>query len=175
MKYRLAGSILALTGMALAQAAANRPTLNVKLGLWESTRTTASTPVMIPPEDQARMSPEQLAKMRAMLDSINAKNQGTKVVQQCLRSGEMAKAFGMIDQFPSCTFNFVTATNTKQEIHMACQNGNVKSTAIFLRNVIDMEHVEGSDQTSSSDGTHNTTKNIKFSARWIAADCGAVK
>jgi Protein of unknown function (DUF3617) len=96
--------------------------LNVKTGEWESTLTNETTGQMpIPQEMIDKMTPEQRAKMEAMMKARGMQGPRTTVTKHCVKKEDLDKPFGNDNK--SCKQNIVTSSATKQEIHLECDMG----------------------------------------------------
>jgi len=151
-------------------AADFRP-LDVKPGEWQTTmngQTTGMPP--IPAEVLARLTPEQRAKMEAMM----AARGGAKstVSKGCLKKEDLDKPFNMSDKtMASCARSLVTSSGSKQEIHVDCNTNGTKSTGIVKLETVDSENVKGSMQLAVNNGDHTMNMNYMFSSRWIGPAC----
>ena len=173
-RVALLSAFLPLAAHGFAQVSGNAAPLAVKTGLWETTRTTERSPHTIPPDQLAKMTPEQQAEARRLMAQVDARSPQQQVVKQCLRPEQLARAFSVMDSLPNCKFTVVSGSSTHQQIHAECANGAMKWTGDFVREVIDAEHVRGSDKTEGTDGVHASNTSRTFTSRWLGPECGTV-
>src|SRR5277367_1227087 len=146
--------------------AADFRTLDVKTGQWETTvsgQTTGMPP--IPDEVLNKLTPEQRAKMQAMMQA----NSGSKptVSRTCMTAKDLEKGFNAADQATSsCSRVVVTSTGSKQEIRMECASGGMKSSGSVKLEAVDSEHVKGGMQMTSSNDGHTMNMNYTFASKW---------
>jgi hypothetical protein len=165
---------MGLTMLACVSAwAADFHALDVKPGQWETTMIGQMTGLpAIPPEVLKQMTPEQRAKMQAVMGGRDAK---PIVSQSCMTKEKMKEAFNMSqDALKSCTTSLTTSLSNKQEIHVECNRDNSKSSGVIKIDAVDSEHIRGSMQmtaTTASDGGHTMNMNYTFTSKWIGAAC----
>jgi Protein of unknown function (DUF3617) len=148
-------------------------TLDVKTGQWETTvsgQTTGMPP--IPDEVLNRLTPEQRAKMQAMMQA----NSGSKptVSRTCMTAKDLEKGFNAAEQSAaasSCSRVVVNSTGSKQEIRMECASGGTKSSGSIKLEAVDSEHVKGSMQMTSSNDGHTMNMNYTFASKWVGPAC----
>jgi len=150
--------------------------LDVKLGLWETTSTSQTSgmpPVNIPPDALARMTPDQRAKVEAMM-----KGQGsprTSTVKSCMTPEKMKRSEMFYEQ-KQCTKTVVTSTGSKLEMRMHCtMEGGAKADGTVRVERINSESTKGSVQMVSTSGDHTMNMNSTFTSKWLGPDCGDVK
>jgi len=148
---------------------------DVKLGLWETTTTFQSSgmpPVSIPPDALARMTPDQRAKVEAMM-----KGQGsarTTTTKSCMTPEKMKRS--EFYEQKQCTKDVVTSTGSKLELRMHCtMEGGAKADGTVRVERINSESTKGSVQIVSTSGEHTMNMNSTFTSKWLGPDCGDVK
>jgi Protein of unknown function (DUF3617) len=148
---------------------------DVKLGLWETTtsvQTSGMAPVNIPPDALARMTPDQRAKVEAMM-----KNQGsprTSTTKSCMTPEKMKRS--EFYEQKQCTKTVVSSTGSKLEMRMHCtMEGGAKADGTVRVEKISSESTRGSVQMTSTSADHTMNMNSTFTSRWLGADCGDVK
>jgi len=148
---------------------------DVKLGLWETTTTFQSSgmpPVSIPPDALARMTPDQRAKVEAMM-----KGQGsatTTTTKSCMTPEKMKRS--EFYEQKQCTKDVVTSTGSKLELRMHCtMEGGAKADGTVRVERINSESTKGSLQIVSTSGDHTMNMNSTFTSKWLGPDCGDVK
>ena len=156
--------------------AADYKPLDVKTGLWENTMTTQMTGMPpIPDELLAKMSPEQRARMEEARKAREAKGAQTSTHKSCITKEDLNKPLNFGDDKGACTRTFTTSTSTRQEIHMECAMGNIKSSGDVKIEALNSETVKGTGQMSSTGGGPGMKMNMTFSGKWLGSDCGDLK
>ena len=142
--------------------------MDVKLGLWE-TKLTNQTDMsaMLPPEVLARLTPEQLAKMRGGAPTTTKHCATKDTINEALASANTNSAR------QNCTRTFVTSTSTKLVVHMECTSGNNKTSGDVQVDVIDRENTKGSMVMTTGAGRGGNIK-MEWTTKWLGADCGDV-
>ena len=144
--------------------------LNVKTGEWESTITSDTSGQMpIPQEMIDKMTPEQRAKMEAMMKARGMQGPRTTVTKHCVKKEDLDKPFG--NENKACKPNRVSSSATKQEIHMECEIGGGKQVGTLKYEAVDSSTVKGSMQMTASNGGRTMNVNSTFSAKWLGPAC----
>jgi uncharacterized protein DUF3617 len=144
--------------------------LNVKTGEWESTISSdTSGQLPIPQEMIDKMTPEQRAKMEAMMKARGMQGPRTTVTKHCVKKEDLDKPFGNDNK--SCKPTIVNSSATKQEIHMDCEVGGGKQVGTLKFEAVDSSTVKGSMQMTASNGGRTMNVNSTFSARWLGPAC----
>ena len=152
-----------------ATLAAQTP-LNVKTGEWESTLTNETTGQLpVPQEMIDKMTPEQRARMEAMMKARGMQGPRTTVTKHCVKKEDLDKPFGNDNK--SCKQTIVTSSATKQEIHMECEMGGGKQVGTLKFEAVDSSTVKGSMQMTASNGGRSMNVNSTFSAKWLGPAC----
>ncbi len=113
MRPILLGLVLLLS--AAVWAADKIQPLNVKTGLWETTRTTTTSGQMpIPPELLARLTPEQRAKMEERMKANSAEKTRASTSKSCMTKEKLEKA-PFSDEQKNCTRTIVRSTSSEAE------------------------------------------------------------
>jgi uncharacterized protein DUF3617 len=150
--------------------------LDVKLGLWETTLTTETSGMPpIPPEMLAKMTPEQKAKMEAMMKQRQAEGPKTQSIKKCMTKEDLNKTTFMGKDDPQCTKTVITSTSHKLEGKMECTYGGGKQSGTFLVETADSGNVKGETHMVMSGGANTMTANSHFTSKWLGAACGDVK
>jgi len=171
MTARLSFSFAAALCCATAWAADPTP-LNVKTGQWESTLTTETAGQLpVPQEMLDKLTPEQRAKMEAMMKARSAQGGRTNTYKSCVRKEDLEKPFGTDEQRKSCKETFVTSSSTRQEIHMECEMGGGKQVGTLKVEAVDSGNVKGSMQMVASNGGRSMNVNSSFSSKWLGPVC----
>ena len=169
-----------LMGMVLISSAAWAQSkfqpLNVKTGLWESTRTsTTSGQMPIPAEFLQKLSPEQRAKVEARMNanSNSAPRTRSFTSKACQTKEKLAEQPFASQQ--ECNETVVSSTGNRMEMKVSCEFGDVQSTGTMKIEAISPEAVKGSGQMTSNGGGHAMTIKTEFSSKWLGPSCGDVK
>jgi Protein of unknown function (DUF3617) len=153
-----------------ATLAAQSIPLNVKTGEWESTMTNeTSGQLPVPQEMIDKMTPEQRARMEAMMKARGMQGPRTTVTKHCVKKEDLDKPFGNDNK--SCKPTIVTSSATKQEIHMECEMGGGKQVGTLKFEAVDSSTVKGSMQMTASNGGRTMNMNSTFSAKWLGPAC----
>lgn len=173
-------TILALAAVLLpvmASAQEIKP-IDVKTGLWETTVTNevsgmpAMTMPQIPPDKLAQLPPEQQARIQAMMKGGSG-GPRTTTAKSCLTREMLDKGLSF-QKDNSCTYKLTNSSSSKQEIHMECSRGNMKSSGDLLLDRIDSEHVKGNANIKST-GSSSISMKMSFDSKFVSSDCGDVK
>ncbi|HEY1335937.1 MAG TPA: DUF3617 domain-containing protein [Bryobacteraceae bacterium] len=165
-----------LCGWTAATAQEVKP-FDAKPGLWEYTSKAEAmnAPAMpqIPEEVLRNMPPERRAQVEAMMKERAAGPPAT-TTKVCITRESLSRplSFG---QDKSCTQKVVSASSTKQEIHVECNRGNTNSSGDMTVERVDAEHAKGSGTVKLGQGDKAYSAKMSFTARWMSADCGDVK
>jgi len=150
--------------------------MDVKPGLWQATVDMPGMPAMpnmptIPPETLARMPAQQRAQIEAMMKGRGA---GSGMTTNFCMSPDQIKRGGPVGAVDkSCTYNVVSSSASKQQMHMECKQGATTSSGDVTVERADSEHITATAvmKTSASD----KPMTVKTALKWLAADCGDVK
>jgi hypothetical protein len=144
--------------------------LNIKTGEWESTVSSDTNGQLpVPQEMIDKMTPEQRAKMEAMMKARGMQGPRTSVTKHCIKKEDLDKPFGNDNK--SCKPTIVTSSATKQEIHMECDMGGGKQVGTLKFEAVDSSTVRGSMQMSASNGGRTMNVNSTFSGKWLGSAC----
>jgi len=161
---------LALALVCTVACNAQTTPLNVKTGEWESTIASDTSGQLPIPQDMLdKMTPEQRAKMEAMMKARGMQGPRTTVTKHCVKKEDLDKPFG--NENKSCKPTIVTSSATKQEIHMECEMGGGKQVGTLKFEAVDSSTVKGSMQMTASNGGRTMNVNSTFSAKWLGPAC----
>jgi hypothetical protein len=156
-------------------AADNFVPLDVKEGLWEMTVThsISGLPTMpnIPPDTLAKMTPEQRARVEAMMTGQPT----TDVNKECITKEKIAKAAAFSSNRGECTRTIVSSTGSRLEVKFHCDEKQSSSDGTFVMNAIARDNVKGSMHAVNNSKGRNLTMDFTFSSKYLTADCGDVK
>ena len=166
----LAALLSAVACMSLS--AADIHALNVKTGQWETTMSgQVSGLPPIPPEVLKQMTPEQRAKIEAMMGARGAK---PTINTSCMTKEKLEKAWNSDQEaMKSCTTTVITSSPSKQEVHVECARQGTKTSGTVKVEALDSEHVRGSIQMTASGAEvgQGMNMNYTFTSKWIGAAC----
>jgi len=152
--------------------------LDVKLGLWETTntfQTSGMPPVSIPPDALARMTPDQRARVEAMMKDQGSGRPKTTTQKSCMTREKMNKQEMFSDNKMDCKRTVVTSSSSKLEMRMQCTTDGTKTNGTFRIEALNSENVKGSMQMATASGDQTMNMNSNFTAKWLGPDCGDVK
>jgi hypothetical protein len=144
--------------------------LNIKPGEWESTVTNeTSGQLPVPQEMLDKMTPEQRAKMEAMMKARGMQGPRSTVTKSCVKQEDLDKPFGHENKF--CKQSIVSSSATKQEIHMECDMGGGKQVGTLKFEAVDSSSVKGTMQMTATNGGRTMNVNSTISAKWLGPAC----
>ena len=156
--------------------AADLTPLNVKTGEWEVTMSGESTGQLpIPQAMLDKLTPEQRAKMEAVMKARGGQGPRTTVRKSCVRKEDLDKPFGKDDERKSCKQTIVNSSATKQEIHMECEMGGGQQSGSLKLETVDSSTVKGVMQMTASNEGRSMNMNYDFSAKWLGPVCSETK
>ncbi len=168
-----AASILFATAALLAQTPAVKPALNVKMGLWETTSTTNVSGDM-PAVDLDKMTPEQKARIQAMMQSMMGPR--TTTVKSCLTREKFDDNtfLGQKDLNMACKRTVGTNTATTLDLTETC-TGDHPATIHLHFTAASPTSVEGTMKTTTTNNGRKMDVDGTIAAKWLGAECGDVK
>ncbi len=156
-------------------AADNITPLNVKEGLWEVTATHSMSgmPVPnIPPDALAKMSPEQRARVEAMVKGSPT----TDVRKDCVTKEKLEQHSAFSNNRGECTRTVVSSTGSKLELKFHCEEKQSSSDGTFLMEAIAPDNVKGTmHMVVNSNKGHTMTMDFTINSKYLGAACGDVK
>ncbi|MBB6092672.1 hypothetical protein HNQ60_001550 [Povalibacter uvarum] len=144
--------------------------LNVKTGLWETKSSLQFSGMPVPKELRQKLTPEQLAKMRADLAAEAAKGPIRETSRDCITAKDLENPFASSNT-KDCKQTIVNTTRTSQEARLVCE-GDYKGTGVLKIQAPTPETMNGTLDIKMSDGTETFTMKGTLSGRWVSADCG---
>jgi hypothetical protein len=156
-----------------AVVAAQKPALNVKMGLWEITATTDIGGQM-PGMDTSKMTPQQKAQMEAAMKGMMGAH--PTVTKTCMTQEKFDKSDFMMTDQPGMTCKQTFSKNTSTAL-----DGTVTCTG--TRSMTGQMHIEASSPTSitstmkssTSEQGKTMTVNMNMTGKWLGAACGDVR
>ncbi len=167
---------LAVLGAVTLWAANTVQPLDVKLGLWETTTVSqVSGMPPISPEMMARMTPEQKAKMEAMMKQRQAQGPQTHTTKKCVTKEDLGKGGWFDKEDQDCTKTVLTSTSHKLDVKLECTKGGGKQSGTLHIEAMDSGNVKGTMQMSATNGTNTMNVNSTMSSKWLGSACGDVE
>jgi hypothetical protein len=169
---------MALTGFALtALAQAADPVKpNIKPGLWEVSISPHVSGEMPIPEDQlAKMTPEQRARLEAMIKAHTANSSTPKVYKECMTPEKIARGFDMDRDDSSCKRKVVSSSSNELTLHDECDKPDQKTVSDVHFEIKGGTQMSGKINVVVSAGAKHMTVNSAMQGKWLSASCGAVK
>jgi len=153
--------------------AAQKPTLNVKLGLWDMSMTIDMSGMMAG-VDMSKMTPEQQAAMASMMrgrgGTMPAIQTKTCMTQEKLDQGAVAPE----RPGTTCTTKIVKATSTSMDYSQTC-TGQVPSTSEMHVEATSPTSVKLTGKTTTAMRGQPQTATVTIVGTWLADACGDVK
>jgi hypothetical protein len=167
---RLAAAACLLPVVALG---ADRP--HVKLGLWEITRESATSGMPSIPEDAlARLPPEARARMEAARGGG-----GPKTSRACVTEKDLDRLVQNTDERErACTRTTVSQTASSLEQSLSCkdpQHPGIEMHGTIKWRLSSPEAATATIDMASAVGDRQMSHHSQLSAKWLGANCGAVK
>ena len=163
---------LATSTLLFAGDKAKKPSqpLNVKTGMWEINLTTNQSGVLpIPPDDLARMSPQQRARFEGALRAQQGSH--TRTYKSCVTEEGLKKGLDFTDRRDrECSQKLISSTSTHAEVQLACDIEGVKGHGTLVYDVVDSEHVKGSSKVVV-EGDSPMTVNSTATSHWLGSSC----
>ncbi len=150
--------------------------LNVKEGLWEVTVTRSMTGMpatpTIPPETLAKMSPEQRARVEAMMKG----GASTDVRKECVTKEKLEKHTAFSNNRGDCTRTVVSSTGRKMEVKFHCEEKQSSSDGTFVMEALGSDNVKGTmHMVINRSGGQPMTMDFTTASKYLGQDCGDVK
>ena len=152
--------------------------LNVKTGQWQSTTSIAvSGSLGIPPEMEAKLTPEQRARMQAAMDRSGSGQTHTTSDKSCLKQEDLTRDpfnAGKNDEGMKCRENLVRSTSSDADVELTCTDprGDTSEFRITFH-AIDQEHVTGTGHGNGKRYGHTSKSDWKMQSKLVQASCPA--
>jgi len=159
-----------------AQSTIKLQSLNIKPGLWESTRTIKRTGEMpIPTELLNRLTPEQRARMEERMKANSGGRTSTETEKHCVTREDLERDRLKIAEAKECTTTVVNSTSTNLRGKIVCETAGMHATGMLELVAADPEHVNGSYHSTVDGNDHTIKLEGTWTSKWLAASCGDVK
>ena len=143
--------------------------LNIKTGLWEVTYTRNSSGEMpIPAEYAAKLTPEQLARMRAaMKNSANSSHSYKSCVKKEDVDGSLLNSGDS-----QCKVTILKSTSSEVDGKMSCSlEGGMHGDGTMNMEAPDNEHTKGITHLTVTGNGQTFKTDATISSKWISSDC----
>ncbi len=174
MKKIILASVAVLCPFA-AWAADDIKPFDGKPGLWETSSTMQISGMampQIPPEQLAKMPPQQRAQLEAMMAQMGG---GKPIVSKsCMTKDSFHFDTGMGAR-ENCTQKVLSQTSSSMTIHVECSRDKGTSSGDLTVERIDAEHSKGSMVMKATESGRPINMNMSFTTKWLSSDCGDVK
>ena len=152
--------------------------LDVKPGLWETTVTSQTSGMPpIPPEALARLTPEQRARMEAVLKQREAQGPKTNTTKSCATKDQIDNMFSSFNDNvrQNCKSTVIRSSSTEEDLRLDCSQNNTQVTMNVHVQAINSENVKGTVQMNASGGDNKMNTQTSLTAKWLGSDCGDLK
>jgi Protein of unknown function (DUF3617) len=148
--------------------------LNVKAGLWESTRTwTTSGQMPIPEGMLDRLTPEQRARFEERMKANSSAKTHTTDDKHCVTKEDLQKPPKFTDS-ADCTWTLLESSDTRAKGSAICQVEGMKMTGNGEFQAPDQEHMTATIHLTSTGGGHSMTTDATIASKWLGSGCGSV-
>jgi hypothetical protein len=159
-----------------SQPAAKLQPLNVKPGLWESTRTIKRAGEMaIPAEMLNRLTPEQRARMEERMKANSTARTNSTTEKHCVTQEDLERDRLKLAEARECTTTVLNSTSTSVKAKLVCEIEGMHATGTLELLAVDPEHVNGSYQSTINGNGHPMNVEATWTAKWLGSSCGNVK
>lgn len=150
--------------------------LDIKTGLWEITTTNLMSGMPpIPPETLARMTPEQRARFEESMKATMSGKPKTTTRKDCVTREKLNKDYLFGEERKQCTRTVITASSSKTEMKMQCQEENMKMDGTVRMEVLSSEQVKGTVKMMATGSGRTMNVDVDFNARYLGPVCGDTK
>jgi hypothetical protein len=159
-----------------ANPAAKVQPLNIKPGLWESTRTINRTGALpIPAEMLSRLTPEQRARMEERMKANSAAHTSTTTEKHCVTNEDLEKERLKLAESKECTTTVLNSTSTTVKAKLVCDQQGMHATGTLELMAADPEHVNGSYRSAVNADGHTMNVEGDWTSKWLDSSCGNVR
>lgn len=158
------------------QSAAKLQPLNIKPGLWESTRTINRTGQLpIPAEMMNRLTPEQRARMEERMKANSAAHTNTTTEQHCVTKEDLEKDRLKLAETKECTTTVLNTTTSTVKAKFVCEQEGMHATGTLELIAADPEHLKGSYRSIADANGHTMNVDGTWTSKWLGSSCGSVR
>lgn len=150
--------------------------LNIKPGLWESTRTIKTAGEMpIPAELMNRLTPEQRTRMEERMKAHSAGRSNTTTERHCVTREDLEKDRLNLAEAKECTTTVLNSTSTSVRAKLVCDVEGMHATGSLELVAADPEHLNGSYHSTMNANGHTRNVDGTWTSKWVGASCGNTK
>lgn len=144
--------------------------LNVKTGAWEMTTTTLITGMPVPAEALAKMTPEQRARMEAML-AARAGKPSTHVSKSCVTKEDLDQDSMIKSDNVDCKKDIISRSTTKIVVTETCNAPHASTSNVTISAETPENVVANMDmmQAGASGKIH-----VDVDGRWLGSSCAGI-
>ena len=169
-------SAKAMRASADSQSGAKQQSLNIKPGLWESTRTIKRTGALpIPAEMLNRLTPEQRARMEERMKANSAAHTNTTTEQHCVTKEDLEQGRLKLAEANECTTTVLNSTSTSVKARIVCDQEGMHATGALELVAADPEHLNGSYHSAANADGHTMNVESTWTSKWLGSSCGIVR
>jgi hypothetical protein len=159
-----------------SQTAAKVQPLNIKPGLWESTRTINRTGTLpIPAEMLSRLTPEQRARMEERMKANSAAHTSTTTEKHCVTKEDLEKDRLKLAETKECTTTVLNSTSTTVNAKFVCDQEGMQATGTLELVAADPEHLNGTYHSTANADGHTMNVAGNWTSKWLGSSCGNVR
>jgi hypothetical protein len=149
--------------------------LNLKPGLWESTRTwTTSGQMPIPAGMLDRLTPEQRARFEERMKANSSAKTHTDDDKHCVTKEDLQQPPKFTER-ADCTWTLLESSDTRARGSASCQVEGMNMTGNGDFQAPDQEHMTATIHLISTGGGHSMTTDATIASKWLGSSCGNVK
>ena len=150
--------------------------LNIKPGLWESTRTIQTTGAMpIPAELMNRLTPEQRARMEERMKAHSSGHSNTTTEKHCVTKEDLEKDRLKLAEAKECTTTVLNSTSSSVRAKLVCDTEGMHASGNLELIAADPEHLNGSYHSTMNGNGHTMNVEGTWASKWLGASCGNTK
>ena len=173
MKAMLAFAVLATS---LLWAADKRQPLNIKVGLWESSASSASSgPPPIPQEMLDKMPEAQRSQIEQAMKSRGGASPTAMTHKYCLTKEKLEKDLSFGGQRGTCTNEIVSSSPSGAEVKFHCVDKEAITDGTAKFQAVNSENVKGTIHAVTSSSGHTMATDLAITSRYLGPSCGEVK
>lgn len=159
-----------------SESAVKMQPLNIKPGLWESTRTISRAGQMpIPAATLNRLSPEQRARVEARMKANAASHSRTTTEKQCVTREQIEDQKLDLDGEQACTTTITNSTSTMAKGNVSCNTQGMQGHGTFEIESSDPEHYKGSAHSTLTGSGQSMNVDVAFTSKWLGSRCEDAK
>ena len=149
--------------------------LNVKPGLWESTRTwTTSGQMPIPEGMLDRLTPQQRARFEERMKANSSAKTHTADDKNCVTKEDLQRP-PKFTESADCTWTLLESSDTRAKGNAVCEVEGMKMRGNGDFRAPDQEHMTATIHLTSTGGGHSMTTDATIASKWLGSSCGNVK